>query len=177
MSEFNIRQRYLLTFVIILTTILIIGGFIIYPSFFKILSIKNEILSQEKELEKKLSQGLNAKKIKLELDETESQLSKLNEIFINKNEALNLLSIFEDLGAENKLTTSVKPDFNLQSSGNGIYRIQLEINTLGTIPDTLAFLNDLDKSNFYFVIDKLKFSKGAGADIISNISGQVYLKD
>lgn len=169
-------KNYLISLGIILGMILIVSIFIIYPAFYKIISIKNDISAQEQELTTKLSQGLNAKKIKIELDETEALISKLDQVFIEKGRELEVLSFFENLSIKDRLSVTVRPDFNLQNIGNGIYKMPVDITASGSPLDLVAFLNKIDGAPFYFISDKLKISK-ADARLSLDLTGQIYIKD
>ena len=167
---------YLSYSIIVALALLALGIFVIYPAFHKILIIKTEINQEKDRLEKKLSMGLNAKKIKEELEAVESSLPELDKTLIKKGDELLILTTIEDLAAKNKIIlNTVKPDFNGQTIGSGIYKTSIEINAAGNFNDLLLFLNSLDSSAFYLVTDQLTLNKNN--DLVGlTLTGWLYFK-
>lgn len=175
--KWNNFYNYYLSYSIIISLILLgLGIFVIYPAFHKILTIKNEISQEKKLLEKKLELGLNAKKIKEELEAIENSLPELDKTLIKKTDELLILTTIEDLAVKNKITlNSIKPDFNEKKIGSGIHKASLEINATGNFNDLAVFLNALDGSPFYLITDQLTLNKSNdSANLILN--GWLYFK-
>ena len=170
-------QAYKYYFIYSLTLVAMFGivtGLLIYPAFHKIISIKQEISKEKSDLEAKLNMGLNAKRIKEELDGIENSLQNLDTVFIKQGEELNLLSSFEAIANKHQVTLSIKPDFNGQAI-NGIVKIPMELKANGNFNNLMSFANDLDTTAFYFVTDNLSLKKNE-KDLELTLTGQTYLK-
>ena len=155
-----------------------IAGLVVYPALNKILSIKKEIAQERTELERKLSLGLNAKKIKEELDKVSGSLAELDRLLIKKGDELSILSRIETLASENKVEVgSLKPDFNEQQVGSGIYRINIVINASGNFSRILSFLNSLDAANFYLITDQLTINQANNNTADLTLNGWLYFKN
>jgi Tfp pilus assembly protein PilO len=176
--NFKLKQfynNYLAYFLAIAVLIIAMGGLIIWPAFAKIIAIKTEISQEKANLEKKLSMGLNAKKTKEDLQKIDESLTVLDMIFINAAGELTLLSTIENLAANHNVAVTIKPDFVGQNLGN-VTRLPVAIEAKGKFNDLISFLNDLDQTPFYFIDDQIILTKGAGSDLILNLTGQVYMK-
>lgn len=168
---------YLGYFLIVALVLGAMAGLVIYPALNKILSIKKEIAQERTELEKKLSLGLNAKKIKEELDAVSGTLYKLDGMLIERGKELAILNEIETLADKNKITVnSLKPDFNEQQIGSGVYRISIAINASGGFSRILSFLNSLDAAEFYLVTDQLTISQVGNDTANLMLDGWLYFK-
>lgn len=169
---------YLGYFLIVALVLGAMAAFVIYPAFNKILSIKKEISQEKEELEKKLSLGLNAKKTKEELDAISDSISQLDDLLIKKGDELVILGKIESLAAKNKIiVNSLKPDFNEQAVGSGIYKISLTINASGNFNQILSFLNQLDAADFYLVTDQLTISQAGNNTVSLALNSWLYFKN
>lgn len=158
---------------------IVLIGLIIIPAFNYIIKINQEISSERSELEKKMAMGLNAKKIKEEIDTAENSLSQVDKIFVKNGRELELITELESLAAKRNIDATIKSDFKTQAAGNGSQRMLLEINIAGNYPDLLAFTNDLDRLNYYYNIESINASKikSKTKKIASiNLIGQIYVK-
>lgn len=167
---------YIGSSIIMLLLLAAMGALIIYPALIKIITIKNEISAEKTALENKLNMGLNAKKIMADLQKVESDLSILDSAFIRQSDELALLSDIEALAAKNSVSVSLKPDFSGVDLKNGVTRNALSISAQGSFKNLMAFMNDLDSTDFYIISDQINLAKTTGDSLALNITGQVYIK-
>lgn len=153
-----------------------LGILVIYPALHKIISIKNEITAEKSNLEKKLDMGLNAKKIKEDLNAVESESAVLDTVFIPQDQELTLLSNIESLAAENNVGVVLKPDYTGVKMAGDVIRAPLTISATGNFKSIMAFLNDLDGTDFFLISDQVSLTGGAKDNLNLNIVGQVYIK-
>lgn len=172
----KIYNYYLGSSAIMLILLFVMGIMIIYPALLKIITIKNEIAAEKVSLERKLDMGLNAKKIKEELQEVENRLSILDSVFIPQGNELTLLSSIETLAAKNSVNITLKPDFKGVNMAGGIVRTPLVISAKGGFGNIMSFLNDLDGTDFFFISDQINLTRGDKDNLNLTVAGQVYIK-
>ena len=174
----KIYNYYIGSSIVMLILLAIMGALVIYPALRKITMIKNEIAAEKINLEKKLDMGLNAKKIKEDLESVEKQLSILDAVFIPQGEELTLLGNLESLAAKNNVSVVLKPDFKGVNMAGNVIRTPLVISATGNFKNIMAFLNGLDATDFFFVSDQISLTKAGkdNLDLNLTVTGQVYIK-
>lgn len=172
-------NNHLIAIGLSLASLVIVVIFIIAPAFNSIYSINKEIRSQREELEKKLSMGLNAKKIREELNRVEDSIGQLESVFIKSGSELELITQLETMAQKNRVEAIIKPEFKAQGSGAS-NRMSLAIAITGKYPDIANFLNELDSQDYYFNTESIaisRTSKNKSESLVTaNLSGQIYLK-
>lgn len=172
----KIYNYYIGSSVVMLLLLAVMGILVIYPAMHKILTIKKEIATEKTNLEKKLDMGLNAKKIKEDLQLVEGQLTILDSIFIPQGDELTLLSSIEALAAANNVTIALKPDFKGVAMAGNVIRTPISLSAMGNFKNIMSFLNSLDSTDFFFISDQISLA-GADKDNLNlSIDGQVYIK-
>lgn len=107
----NRKHQQLIGMSLLLVLLLSIGVVFIYPAMTKIFEINQQITAEKKELEKRMNLGLNIRNIQADLQTVETEMPKIEKIFLNQGQELELLNLLEGLAEKNKLEFSAKPDF------------------------------------------------------------------
>lgn len=166
-----------ITLIIISFLLLII--LIIIPTIKSIDSINKEVYQQEKELKNKLAMGLNAKKIKDDLNKVETYIEDVDKIFVEKENELEIITKIEAIATNNGVEVSIKPDFKIQNFSNDIGKLPLSINVSGDYSQIMSFIRDIDCQEYYYNIDNANLSRVANKDLsILNldVSGNLFIK-
>ncbi|MFA6594445.1 MAG: hypothetical protein WCT16_04300 [Candidatus Buchananbacteria bacterium] len=150
---------------------------IIYPTTKKIIAIRQEIIRERQELEKKLAMGLNAKKIKEEAEAVETVMPGLRQVYIKPGQELEFLNYLDGLAAKNNLVIDVKPDFTGKTLSPGITRLPVDLILSGKFESVLAALNELERRDTYFIIDVLSLTAQNDNSVAAAISGNIYRRE
>ena len=168
-------QEYLVQSILLILILLGLIFFVIWPAFQTILDYKQRITAENQTLENKLAQGLNAKKIKEQLDAAERSSAVLEMIYIQAGQELDLLGDLESLASSTGVTVDLKPDFNLQAVDKSTKRLNLDVAATGKYQNLLRFANALDSAPYYYVINSFTVNQNNKEDLSMNISGQFYI--
>ena len=172
----SLYREYLIQTVLLLA---ILGGlvfFAIVPAFNSIIEYKQKISEENKALETKLAMGLNAKKIKEQLDQAEKSIGVLDDVYIAAGKELELLGDLESIASSTGVAISLKPDFNLQAVDKSAKRLPLDMTVTGKLANIMNFANSLDSAPYYYVINSLGLAADASDRLSLAISGQFYVK-
>lgn len=150
---------------------------IIYPTAKNIIGIRQEILTERQELEKKLALGLNAKQIKEEAEQTEAVMPQLRKMYIQPDQELDFLNYLDGLAGKYKLLLEVKTDFVGQPLTANITRLPLELTLAGKFDNVLVALNELERQNVYCIIDTLSITAQKDDFVAVALSGNIYRQE
>lgn len=173
-------KNQIISIVLSLVSLLAVIVLIIIPAFRSINSINKEIKQQEEELENRLAMGLNAKKIKEDLNEIEAYVGDIDKIFLEKESELEMITQLEALASANGVEASIRPDFKIQNFSNDAGKLPLSMTISGDYPKIMKFINDLDCQEYYYNIDNANLSRvarGKDSSIINlDVSGSLFIK-
>ncbi|MFA5125132.1 MAG: hypothetical protein WC473_04935 [Patescibacteria group bacterium] len=176
MSRIKINKKIIWAFVLFLagTTLIIV---IIYPTANKIITIRQEILKERQDLEKKLAMGLNANKIKEETDAVEKIMPRLRQVYIKPGQELEFLNYLDNLAAKNSLIIDIKPDFTGKALSPEVTRLPIELIISGKFESVLTALNELERRETYFIIDVLSLTAQNDGLVAAAVSGNIYRQE
>lgn len=161
-------------------SLLILIGFIVYPSVLEIIKINAEIRTEKEELQRKLNAGQNIKQLRQDLSETESLVKKLNGAYILKGDELKLITELENLAGARKLTININPGFSNDPKNSNQRTIPLAINTIGEYNDQMGFLKDLETRPYYYNIKQINLSVNNNAQkpgYLMQLTGDIYMQN
>ncbi|MBU0880206.1 type 4a pilus biogenesis protein PilO, partial [Patescibacteria group bacterium] len=142
-----------------LSIIFTLISFIILPTIKNINHIGSEIEIQKVDLEKKYIKTQNLKQISAELNKMEPMLSKLDQVFINKNNELDFITLTEKIATINNVYQKINLGSD-QSIKNETYKkIPLQLSIQGDFINQLNYLISLESLNYYINIKSLELSK------------------
>lgn len=174
------KNKFYINIGVILLFFISITVFIIYPALKEISRINKEITGERIKLERKLAMGLNIKKIIKDLEDIEESAKNLEDIFLEKNSELNLISNLELTANKYSVGVNINSDFTSQDMGSGISRVEIQIIVSGNYKQILGFMNELEIQKTYFNLKSVSFSKNKKADgssiVVAQLIGNVYFK-
>jgi len=170
----NSKRKQLIGLLLLLLLLFSIAIVFIYPAMNKIFEINRQISAEKKELEKRMNLGLNIKNIQADLLTVETEMPKIEKVFITQGHELELLKLLEGLAEKNQLAFSAKPDFNGKKINDHISKHQLSMSFTGNWEQVNYFIEEIEGLEFYLIADNLTFNKNKDNQIIADWSGSFY---
>jgi Tfp pilus assembly protein PilO len=171
----TIKKKIAISITIVIAAIGLIIYFIILPTIKDIEAISEAVYAERVDLEKKYLRGQLLKKTVENFQKIEPEKDKLVSIFINEGEELKFITALERIAASHGLVQNLKLQTRREGSNN-YYPLPLEITTKGRFIQTLRYLKDLERLNYYFNIFSLNLSNGEGGNLITGaINGEIYV--
>ncbi len=170
----NSKHQQLIGMSLLLILLLSIGVIFIYPAMTKIFEINGQITSEKKELEKRMNLGLNIRNIQADLQTVENEIPKIEKIFLNQGQELELLNLLEGLAEKNQLEFSAKPDFNGKKINENIYKHQLSMSFSGSWKAINSFINEIEGLEFYLIADDFSLINTKNEQLLANWNGAFY---
>ncbi|MBU0897947.1 MAG: type 4a pilus biogenesis protein PilO [Patescibacteria group bacterium] len=159
LPKINLLKKIIINLIIFLSIIFTLISFIILPTIKNINHIGSEIEIQKVDLEKKYIKTQNLKQISAELNKMEPMLSKLDQVFINKNNELDFITLTEKIATINNVYQKINLGSD-QSIKNETYKkIPLQLSIQGDFINQLNYLISLESLNYYINIKSLELSK------------------
>lgn len=172
----SLYRKYMIQSGLLILVLLGLVFFVIYPAFNTIIDYKKRIAEENRSLENKLAMGLNAKKIKEQLDVAEKSVSVLDKVYIASGNELNLLGDLEALASSTGVSIVLKPDFNLQPVDASTKRLSLDIAASGKYNNLIQFTNSLDSAPYYYIVNSLSLKTDNNDIMFLNLSGNFFVK-
>jgi hypothetical protein len=170
----NRKHQQLIGMSLLLVLLLSIGVVFIYPAMTKIFEINQQITAEKKELEKRMNLGLNIRNIQADLQIVETEMPKIEKIFLNQGQELELLNLLEGLAEKNKLEFSAKPDFTGKKINENIYKHQLSMTFNGDWKNINALINEIENLEFYLIADNFSLVNNKNDQLLANWNGAFY---
>ncbi|MEK7557648.1 MAG: type 4a pilus biogenesis protein PilO [Patescibacteria group bacterium] len=159
LPKINLLKKIIINLIIFLSIIFALIFSIILPTIKDINYMGSEIEMQRMNLEKQYIKTQNLKQISANLNKIEPTLSKLDQVFINKNSELDFVTLIEKIATINNINQKINLGSD-QSIKNETYKkIPLQLSTQGDFINQLNYLISLESLNFYINIKSLEISK------------------
>lgn len=173
------KNKFYINIAIILLFFISISVFIIYPALKEIIKVNREITNERILLERKLALGLNIKKIAKDLEEIEGSAQNLDDIFLEQNSELDLISNLESIANKHNVAININSDFTGQDIGSNILKVEIQLSLNGSYKQILEFMNELENQKNYFNFKSISFSKNQksnAAVITAQLISDTYFK-
>lgn len=173
------KNKFFINIVAVFIALLAVVFFIIYPAMHEITSIKKEIANEKAKLETKLNMGLNIKNVKKDLEEVQSSIDLLDNIFIAKGAELDFITELEQIADQNNIALSINPDFSEDEAKKYFQAVPLQFYLAGDYHNLLNFISELEAMPYYYNIDLIIASTNSDADdfpLNLQLMGQTYIK-
>lgn len=145
------KKKILITVTGVVLILLTIIYLIIIPTNKQIRNLHNAIVSEEKELELKLKKGMLIKKINEDFLKIKSDREKLYSMFIPSGLEIKFLETLENIIKSYNLTQDIVPI----KLGDKTKVLLLKISVNGDFVQIIQYLNQIEKINYYFNINKI----------------------
>lgn len=153
--------------------------FVILPTLRDIKKINEAVYAEKIDLEKKYLRGQLLKKTIEDFEKIKPEKDKLKSLFITEGEELTFITALEKVAASHNLNQklSLQPLKDNEEGNNLYYSLPLTITIQGKFIDTLKYLEDLEKLNYYFNILSITIStnlKGQEDLVMVKLEGKIY---
>ena len=174
-----IKQKIIIAVIIVLILSGIISYFIVLPTINDIKKISNDVYLERLDLEKKYLKGQLLKKTMEDFEKIQPEKEKLISIFIKEGEELKFITALEKLSSEYELEQELKLGSKQDLGSSIYYALPLEIIIKGKLIDTLKYLRDLERLNYYYNINAVTTSStkdnSLNQIVTSLIVGKIYI--
>ena len=173
------KQKIIVAVVIVLILSGIISYFVVIPTINDIKKISNDVYLERLDLEKKYLKGQLLKKTMADFEKIQPEKNKLLGVFINEGKELDFITALEKISNQHNLEQTLKLG-SKQDQGSSLYYIlPLEITIKGKFSNTLKYLRDLERLNYYYNINAITTSvaqkNSLDSEISSLIIGKIYI--
>lgn len=144
--------------------------FVIIPGISGIKKIGEDIMQQRIDAENKYKKGQKLNKLAENLKIIEPQIEKLDQIFINQNDALKFITSLEETAEKNKVKQKINLLIAQKAPFNNYQKMPLQLFIEGNFIDELNYLLSLENLNYFVNIKLLEITageaKGGSADML-----------
>lgn len=140
----------------ILITVLIVN-LIIIPKVNFIKESGHSIVERRKFLEEQYERVKNLKQGKIDIERIQSNIGRLDEVFVNHEQDLEFIQTLEELANKNNVAQNISMS-NAQKIKNEYEEIILEINLEGSFYNIMRYLIDLETLEHYVNIKSLNIN-------------------
>lgn len=173
------NKKFLNTTIYGLTILLILILVFIGKTVFDINVINDSILQKRILLEKQYQQGLSLKDTTKQMNKIDEKLKSLSNIVIDSAKTLNFIKELEAIADENNLEQNI--NISEFSKPNIITPISISITLNGQYKNTLNYINDLDRKEFYINLNSITFSNSPSeisseSNVVTQLIGKIYVQ-
>lgn len=173
--KITLQQRIFGFIGIIVLTILVVVGLIVWPSINKIYGLKRDISTIENDMEQRYLNSLKLKRTMRELEEIKTQSTKYKQATIKKGDELQVITSLENLANAHDIEQNLNASL---SKDEKFYQFSLLNN--GTFSNHVKYLRALEALPYYMIIKDVKFEKrqsstGGSPTITLMFNGIVYV--
>ncbi|MBU1164075.1 type 4a pilus biogenesis protein PilO [Patescibacteria group bacterium] len=172
----NIVKKFIIYLVIVIIIYVSIIFFVIIPTTSDIQAISDQIYNERIDLEKRYKKGQLIKQLVEDFRKIKPQQDRLELIFVKESEILNFVTSLENLANNNNIDLSIK--LKEIENTNNIASMPLDLTIGGSYQNVIAYLNDIEKQDYYFSIDSIRInSAGQTAGIINLfVHGDIFIE-
>lgn len=158
MNIFSVKKSIIIANLLILLVILVILFLIIIPSLKQTFEIKERAQETQRFLENQYKNTKLLKRSILELDNVKEKTNSFKQFGIPMGEELSMITRLETLAQKYNL----EQNLNVETSGEDHYIFAFS--TVGTMKDQISWLEELETWPYYFIIDKMTWSKASSKE-------------
>ncbi len=141
-----------------LTLFLLIVFFIVIPTIHDILDMGQKIEEQRIDLEKKYIKGQNLRQLTNNLNKINSQLSKLEQIFISENRELEFITTIEGVASKNSIDQRINLGIQEDMAEYNYKKMALQLFLQGNFIDITNYLLGLESLEYYLNIKSIELT-------------------
>lgn len=170
----NIKRKIITSITLVIAGTIGIIYFIILPTIADINEIKNAVLLERIDLEKKYLRGQLLNKALEDFEIRKNEKENLLGVFIAEGEELEFVTSLEKIAEDNNVIQKLSLD-NSQAVANQPYKTSiLSVVSQGNFTDILNYLEDIKKLKYYYNINQMEIKDGSG-EITVQFSGKIFI--
>jgi|SRR3989339_1564302 len=131
-----------------------IAGAIIWPTISYIHALNQETHNLRTYLEKRYESTKHIRYSRQKADEIQKETGDFSSVIFKTADQINLITTLENIAARHKITQKID-NLNLDKSSS---QLTLSLNIEGGYLDSLHYLTDLEKINYFLQIEKLSWT-------------------
>lgn len=151
----NIEKQTIITVGIFSGVILLVILGIILPTAQYITRLNNETSTLKDYLERKYETTAHLRSSIKQIEEIKLAVNEYPKYLFKPGDELALITTLENLASKNKVTQKIE-NSNLDQKASDLIKVSLSIN--GTYENTLQYLSDLEKINYFTNIEKIQLT-------------------
>lgn len=155
MSKLNSNKKIYILSGTALIIFIILLVFVIVPLHNQINSYNDEIYDQRVQLTIQKQQRENIEKTQLDYNKIKNEVDKISKVFIQKDNTLDLISDLETIAAQKNIEQKIAITSNSETAPSNT--LDLEISLTGPFTAIVQYLVELERFDYYVVIDNLNF--------------------
>jgi len=135
-------------------TVIIVIAAIIWPTVTYIKNLSQETLELKTYMEKRYESVQHTKYAKQKIQEIKNEVMESSGLLYESNKQLQLITALENVATRNNMTQKIEglnPD-------ETTHQLMISLNASGSYLDSLRYLSDIEKINYFLQINKLTFS-------------------
>jgi len=151
----TLTKKIHLSLIVLLITSLLLIVFLIHPLFKDIKKNSEELLSQKQEIILLTQESENLGEIKNALETYQSNLQKMESLFINPELPIEFVNFLEKNASQSLLFLKISSIVKNQQEKDVWSSFSIQVSTIGPFPSSLRFLEKLENSPY--LIEVLNF--------------------
>ncbi|HTW96416.1 MAG TPA: type 4a pilus biogenesis protein PilO [Candidatus Methylomirabilis sp.] len=171
-TKMTYPQKMAMSFIVFIIAAAALIFLAIIPFGNEIIKMKTDAESQAAEIEKDYFQGKSLKKVAADLKVVQPQIEQLDQIFINKNDALDFVTSLEKTAEKNGVTLQEKLGSE-DDQGKFYTVIPLTISVSGNFSGVMNYLSDVESFSQYLNIKSMELTAAAPVSGQKNITMQI----
>jgi len=179
----NLKHKISTNTIIFIIAFLVIFYFAIFTAIQDINLLRASVISDKIETEKKLNREQSMSTLAVKLKKIESDLNKLDNIFIDKNNQLAFITTLENIANYNKVAQNINLSPVTATTNQRIAKSIITINAKGKYLDIVNYLQDIESLNYYVNITSINITLVSPTDgqtkqdlVNLNLSADTYWK-
>lgn len=161
LDKLNAKNKIIAGVMLFSAAIIILLFLVIIPAVNDINAMSGDIEMKRIDLEEKYLRGQSLRKLAENLKNIEPRLNNLEEIFINKEDALELVTSLEEIAVKNNVAQKINLSMNKNAEQNGYEKIPLQIFAEGRFNNLFNYLLGIEGLNYYINITSIEIASPA----------------
>ncbi len=171
--KINLKNRIIIMIIGFLTLFALILFFIVIPTIHDILDMGQKIEEQRIDLEKKYIKGQNLRQLTTNLNKINSQLSKLEQIFISENRELEFITTLEGVANKNSVNQKINLGVQEDMPGYDYKKMTLQLLLQGNFTNIMNYLIGLESLEYYVNVKNIELTIGSLKQTLDTPQGAV----
>ena len=173
----TLKNKINLSIAILLTLIIFLIVFGIWPLFSEIKKKAEEIVSQKQSLVSLENKAENLTKFKIYYQERKSDLEKTEHLFIDPEVPVEFIRFLEKTSRDCQTSIKISPALSTKTPKDPWPSLTFQITSASSFPNFLKFLEKLESSNYLIEIQNLNISRLSEMELKSKEFEQFSLGD
>jgi len=146
---------------------------VIFPTINDIQNLRDRIISQKVDLEKKLQKENNMARLGEQLKKIRPEMERFENIFVKESRKLEFITTMEGIADKNNVNQQMDIRFSDKANKNYYSKIPVKLSLGGSYRNLMQYLVELETLDYAFNIDSIKLSAQGGGPARSRRPGRL----